>query len=437
MDVSATDADNDRPNDALSSSATRTVTFADDDIDGPVIVLGGSPPPTETDGQTQNFTWNVTDASGLSAFSVEIRRNGTIIYSTTGTGAAISSYNFDAHGLGTYTIAVSATDADNDRPNDSASSAAGREVVVTDDDTTPPVIVLTGSEGAETDGQTQQFTWAVTDGESAPGQMSVSVQIFKQGNPTPIHTSSSATGNFNFDVLGLGTYTINVAATSDTDWAGDSLSSTGTRMVIVADDDTAGPAIVLGGSTGSETDGQTQNFTWNISDPSRPGESFRRNQARWSHDLQHHGARRCQWLVQFRHARPGHLHHRCLGHRCGQRPRGRLAFVLRQPRRHRDRRRYGPAAHRHRRLDRHRNRRRPERVHLERDRFLGPVGPQHRHSGRHTATTIFSTTSTADAVGSYNFDGPGLGTYTIAISATDADNDRADDMLSVLRQSRR
>jgi hypothetical protein len=91
--------------------------------------------------------------------------------------------------------------------------------------------------------------------------------IRKDGNI--IQTLSSASGNFDFNGLGLGTYDISVSATdNDTDWVGDQLSNLGTRSVSVSDDDDTMPTILLGGSEGNETDAQNQMFTWNVTDAS-------------------------------------------------------------------------------------------------------------------------------------------------------------------------
>src|SRR5205085_880174 len=62
-------------------------------------------------------------------------------------------------------------------------------------------------------------------------------------------------------------YQVSVTATdADSDWVGDSLTSNASRSVSVSDEDITPPVIVLGGSTGSETYGQDQVFTWSISD---------------------------------------------------------------------------------------------------------------------------------------------------------------------------
>src|SRR5207249_716219 len=140
-----------------------------------------------------------------------------------------------------------------DRALDSLSSSASRSVTVSDDDTAAPVIALGGSTGSENDGQNQNFTWDVSDVGS--GLASVGVSITKDG--TEIYRSTPASGTFDFNSHGLGTYAINVTATDvDSDRALDSLTSTASRSVTVSDDDTDAPVIVLGGSTAGETDGQ-------------------------------------------------------------------------------------------------------------------------------------------------------------------------------------
>src|SRR5207253_7601127 len=113
-----------------------------------------------------------------------------------------------------------------------------------------------GSTGAQNDGQDQMFTWGVTDASSGIG--SVLVTITQSGST--IFTSTNASGSFDFNSYGLGTFQISVIATdADNDGVGDAFTTTASQSVTVSDDDTTPPVIVLGGSTGSENDGQTQN----------------------------------------------------------------------------------------------------------------------------------------------------------------------------------
>src|SRR5207249_1392035 len=139
------------------------------------------------------------------ALLVTITRNGSSIFTTT--SQASGSFNFDSYGLGTYEINVTANDNDHDWVGDQLSNSGSRSVVVSDDDTTPPQIVLGGSQNTEDDGQNQNFTWNVTDPSSLS---SVAVTIRKDGSV--IQSFSTATGNFDFNSLGLGTYDITVSA---------------------------------------------------------------------------------------------------------------------------------------------------------------------------------------------------------------------------------
>jgi cyclophilin family peptidyl-prolyl cis-trans isomerase len=237
-----------------------TVNVTDDDITPPVITLSGSQG-TENDGQNQTFSWSASDAgSGLASTSVTIKKDGNIINTSSN---ASGTFDFNSFGLGVYEMTVTATDADNDSPGDSLTSTATRTVTVTDDDTVAPVIALSGSQGAENDGQDQSFTWNVTDADAGVG--SVTVTITQNGNT--IHSSTAASGTFNFNSFGTGDFVMTVSATdADNDWSGDSMTSNDNRTVTVTDDDTVAPTIILAGSQGSETDAQDQTFSWDVTD---------------------------------------------------------------------------------------------------------------------------------------------------------------------------
>src|SRR5439155_748609 len=159
---------------------------SDDDTEVPTIMLIGSEG-SENDGQNQSFTWHVSDASGLNSVLVTISKDGSVVQTFT---TANDSFDFNTFGLGTFDITVSATDADSDRANDALTSNASRSVVVTDDDVAPPTIVLGGSQGAQTDGEINVFTWDVSD---ASGLLTVDVTVTQDGNV--IHTSHNASGS--------------------------------------------------------------------------------------------------------------------------------------------------------------------------------------------------------------------------------------------------
>src|SRR5205085_1031881 len=155
--------------------------------------------------------------SGLGSVSVSITKDGVEIYNASD---ATGSFNCDSYGLGTYAMSVSATDADNDRPDDALTTSTSPRVSVSDDDTEAPIITLGGSTGAETDGQDQMFTWSVTDAGSGIG--SVLVSITRDG--VEIYSSTNASGSFDFNAFGLGTYEMHVGATdADNDRVGDAM----------------------------------------------------------------------------------------------------------------------------------------------------------------------------------------------------------------------
>ncbi|MCI0461807.1 MAG: putative Ig domain-containing protein [Gemmataceae bacterium] len=137
----------------LSNIDTAVINVSDDDSTGPTILLGGSSG-TETDGQDQQFTWDVSDVSGLSTIDVTITKVGFGVLASFAT--ASGSYDFNQAGPGTYTLTVGALDNDGDRSGDQSSSTAERSVIVTDDDTTAPAITLGGSQGVEDESLTHR-----------------------------------------------------------------------------------------------------------------------------------------------------------------------------------------------------------------------------------------------------------------------------------------
>jgi hypothetical protein len=270
LSISSVDTDSDWVGDAAASSATINVAVVDDDITGPTITITGpsavAPGDTQTDGETQQFNWTISDPSGVFSASTVLRRNGVVI----ATSSAVSGFfNFDAFGQGNYTLEINATDADNDGPGDMASSTATDMVTVTDDDVTGPTIVIFGPSGvavgdAQNDGEEQTFAWSVSD---PSGVQSVAVQLLRNGSV--IATSNSFLGSINFDTFGLGVYELAITATdADNDGPGDSATSSLSDFVTVTDDDVLPPVIVIGGSSGTETDIVVNEFNWTTSDPS-------------------------------------------------------------------------------------------------------------------------------------------------------------------------
>ena len=122
---------------------------------------------------------------------------------------------------------------------------------VSDDDTAGPVIMLGGS---------QNYGERRPEPGRSPGMSPTRPGSRRQrghhaGRQRPNSQLGDAAGSFDFNTYGLGAYEITVNATdNDGDCPGDTTSSSDMRSVTVEDDDTAGPAIVLGGSQDAETD---------------------------------------------------------------------------------------------------------------------------------------------------------------------------------------
>ena len=249
--VTATDADNDRGGDSLTTIVTRTPIVSDDDESPPILALGGSSG-TQTDAETQVFSWNISDASGLAASEVLMHQNGGGMY---GGILPSGSFNFDAYGLGTFVMSVTATDADNDwniGGIDSLSAAATRTVTVIDDDDDGPTAVITstasggvtGSAAVESHGLVNALHWSVSDSSSIS---SVLVTILQNGVTTVAQFVGQSSGSYNLDALGPGVYDIEIHAVDDDNDRGvnDRASSVTSGRIIVtnatplADDDFA------------------------------------------------------------------------------------------------------------------------------------------------------------------------------------------------------
>ena len=209
---------------------------SDDDPIPPTLTIGGSSG-TQDDGETQVFTWMVSDPSGVSFVSVDVRHNGVSVF----TSSAVSgSFNFDSLGVGTFQIQVTARDADNDHPFDQIGLSGSRTMTVTDDDTNGPTTIIRNASGAEiTDsavsegsGLTNAFHWEVGD---ASGLSIVRVTVYKDAVAVTSFAAGPS-GSFNLDGLGLGVFDILVTATdNDVDWGpGDRLSrSVGGRITVI------------------------------------------------------------------------------------------------------------------------------------------------------------------------------------------------------------
>jgi len=244
--------------DELSQATTvdRSVTVFDDDTASASISLSGSQGTEFTD-QTQQFGWVASDSSGFTLVDVSVTKDGVEVMTS---AASSGNINFDNLGAGEFEISVRVVDGDQDWTGDSKTSVARRSVnVVETSSQLPPDIQIGGSAGDETDGELQEFSWSVTDANS--DLATVAVEVSRDGES--LHSSAAASDSFNFDSLGTGQFTIDITAT---DAAGN--TSVSSQTVVVTDDDTVGPTIVLSGSIGSELTSQTQQFDWDVSDSS-------------------------------------------------------------------------------------------------------------------------------------------------------------------------
>ncbi len=125
-----------------------------------------------------------------------------------------------------------------------------------------PVATLTGSTGSEHDGQNQQFTWNASDVDE--NLDTVVLAVTQDGSPLEsLSGPVDPSGSLDFNHLGLGQFAVTITAT-DTDGE----TAVATRTVTVTDDDTSGPAITLGGSSGTGLEIDTNEFTWNVTDDS-------------------------------------------------------------------------------------------------------------------------------------------------------------------------
>jgi ELWxxDGT repeat protein len=139
--------------------ANRSITVIDDDATPPTIILGGSLG-TESHSLTQHFTWEVSDTTGLGIVIVSITRDGEEIFIS---DAADGNFNFDGHGVGTYTFNVTAADADDEWVGDASVATVVRTVVVTNDAPTAADLSVTTAEDVAVIGQ---VTGGDADGDS-------------------------------------------------------------------------------------------------------------------------------------------------------------------------------------------------------------------------------------------------------------------------------
>ncbi|MFX0145972.1 MAG: hypothetical protein ACFE9C_18040, partial [Candidatus Hodarchaeota archaeon] len=252
----ATDNDNDRFGDSLTTTITRTIHIVDDDTYSPHITLryfGGA-----SDGLPGYFKWDISDSdnniggdhdTGFSDIEIIVEYK-----SSEGKPDLLIKVFPSEHGtwyllpyLGRYTISVTATDNDNDRTLilDSLTAKFYNRIILIDDDKTPPTI-------------SRVYTGDGTDGN--PGTLIVTASDASglSEDPSGIYLIPNNLGSHVF------TFT---ATDNDNDRSGDSLTTTITETITLIDDDITPPTISIV-YTGDGTDGNPGTLIVTASDAS-------------------------------------------------------------------------------------------------------------------------------------------------------------------------
>ncbi len=219
----ATDNDNDRAGDSLTTVETISIILTDDDTEAPVIYI--SYDGDYTDGNPGNVYVNASDNVGLSVDPMGI-------------------YPVSAE-LGTYYWTFIATDNDDDREGDSLTTVMNFSITITDDDTIAPVIVV-------------EYVGGGSDGEAGYVQVTASDNIGLSIDP-------SGTYALDPSIIGIAQEFTFTATDNDNDRAGDSLTTVETISMILTDDDTEAPVIYIS-YDGDYTDGNPGNVYVNASD---------------------------------------------------------------------------------------------------------------------------------------------------------------------------
>ncbi|MFW9920361.1 MAG: fibronectin type III domain-containing protein, partial [Candidatus Thorarchaeota archaeon] len=211
FEFTAVDADNDRPDDSLSTTVSVTINIHDDDTTAPTITWEyfGS----YEDGDAGYIEVTASDDSGLS-----LDPSGTYYLSSD---------------TGIQTFTFTAIDADDDRPNDKLNTTISVDIEIGDDDTTAPTI-------------TWEYFGSNTDGDPGYIQVTASDDSGLSVDPSGTYYLTSTLGTQSFEFT---------AVDADNDRTGDSLSTTISVSIDIEDDDTIAPEITweyFGGYTDGE-----------------------------------------------------------------------------------------------------------------------------------------------------------------------------------------
>jgi hypothetical protein len=244
---SATDNDNDRPDDRLTRTISISINIVDDDDTPPEIIVqyvGES-----DDNNPGYFEWSVSDAdSGLSEINIGVTFNsseGLDNYSIDLGSNATGTWDLP-NSLGNYTIEIIAEDSDSDRPNDALTSIVTVSNLIIDDDNTPPEIDIQYV-GSGFDNDPGYFDWIVSDADSGLSEINVTItyESTEGLNNYTIPLVGTETGTWNLPPI-LGRYTITISARDNDDdrtLIVDSLTSEVSQEQEIVDDDVNPPVL--------------------------------------------------------------------------------------------------------------------------------------------------------------------------------------------------
>lgn len=259
--ITSTDADNDWDGDTTGTSKSATLSIADDDTQGPEVVITG---PDPTDGDDNQISWRVTDQSGLAEVLVTVSANGETLRS--GTADPAGSLDLNALGLVDVSIEVTATDADNDWEADALTTTQSATFTIVDDDDRAPTLQI--NERNQVDGEDNSVSWQTAD---PSGLSEVYAELYREGVRV-FEGVVSALDEINLNEFAPGEFQIVVRSTdADNDWqdgteANDTRTSLENETFFITDDDTELPVITI--STPDESDGIDNTVSWKVTDDS-------------------------------------------------------------------------------------------------------------------------------------------------------------------------
>ncbi|MBY9012203.1 MAG: hypothetical protein KGD70_07505 [Candidatus Lokiarchaeota archaeon] len=245
--ISATDNDNDRSNDRLTSTAHISIEIIDDDNTPPEIdiqYIGSG-----LDDHPGYFEWSVSDIdSGISEINLSVSHESTEgldDYTINFYGNETGSWNLPFN-LGNYTIEISARDNDDDRLDDSLTKTMVISNGVIDDDNTPPEIDIQYI-GSGLDDSPGYFEWTVYDLDSALSEINVTItyESTEGLDDCSIPLIGAEAGTWNL-LPNLGCYTIEISARDNDDdrtLIVDSLTTELLRDQVILDDDNQSPEL--------------------------------------------------------------------------------------------------------------------------------------------------------------------------------------------------